>query len=395
MISIHPFPARMAPEIALASLNTLPEGSLVLDPMVGSGTVLRQAAALGHRGVGFDLDPLAVLISRVGTTALDEEVFADVNSKVLKRIQALGDDSPTLSWIDDDPEAQAFIKFWFAASQERALRRVALALWECSSTDVTSTELAAIDAMRLALSRIIITKERGASLARDVSHSRPHKVAETNDYDVGVEYAKSIRILGKRLGQLSLNASVTVARGDARQLSDIASQSVDRVMTSPPYLNAIDYMRGHRLSLIWLGYDLAHLRNIRSNSIGSERRADNGDKPPTYLLVRESLGPLEDLPNRIVATVDRYVCDLIAMVTEIARVLKSSGEVTFVVGDSCVRGTFIKNSFAVAAAAKASGMALVKQTVRELPAQSRYLPLKGEALTKRMRTETVLTFSAP
>ena len=61
--SVHPFPARMASEIAASTLQELPKGSLILDPMSGSGTVLRQSLLLGHRAIGFDLDPLAVLIS--------------------------------------------------------------------------------------------------------------------------------------------------------------------------------------------------------------------------------------------------------------------------------------------------------------------------------------------
>lgn len=395
MISIHPFPARMAPEIALESLSKLDEGSLVLDPMVGSGTVLRQAAALGHRGVGFDLDPLAVLISRVGTTRLDHEAFADVNSQILRHVASLGDDCPTLPWVDSDAETLDFIRFWFAAPQERALRRVALALSEFPAVEQSCAETAALNAMKLALSRIIITKERGASLARDVSHSRPHKVADANDFDVAVEYGKSATILQRRLRQFHLAGEASVDQGDARSLSHIPDGSVDRVMTSPPYLNAIDYMRGHRMSLVWLGHSLTQLRSIRSNSIGSERRADNTARPPAYEAVRQSLGNLEGLPNRVTGMVDRYVCDLINMIIEIARVLKRAGQATFVIGDSCVRGTFIKNSAAVASAAVASGMTQVERSVRDLPNQSRYLPLKGPALAKRMRTETVITFAAP
>lgn len=395
MIAIHPFPARMAPEIALESLAKLESGSLVLDPMVGSGTVLRQAAALGHQAVGFDLDPLAVLISKVGTTPLCDEAFADVKLQVLKRVQSLGDDIPHLPWIDDDPETVAFVGFWFAEPQQRALRRIACVLSELSTAYSSDDDTAALDAMRLALSRIIVTKERGASLARDVSHSRPHKVADTNNFDVFLEYSKSVATLERRLRQFPLSGITSVRQGDARSLTDISAGSIDRVMTSPPYLNAIDYMRGHRMSLVWLGHSLSQLRNIRSNSIGSERRADDTARPNSYEAVRESLGNLEGLPPRIIGMIDRYICDLIAMVAEIARVLKSAGEATFVVGDSCVRGTFIKNSAAVAAAAVASGMTLVSQSVRDLPSQSRYLPLKGEALGKRMRTETVLTFAAP
>ena len=69
---VHPFPARMAPGIALGVMSDMEE-SLVLDPMMGSGTVLAMARAQGHRGIGFDIDPLAVLISKVWTTAFDPQ----------------------------------------------------------------------------------------------------------------------------------------------------------------------------------------------------------------------------------------------------------------------------------------------------------------------------------
>ena len=39
LLSIHPFPARMAPELASRSIEAVPDGGLVLDPMCGSGTV--------------------------------------------------------------------------------------------------------------------------------------------------------------------------------------------------------------------------------------------------------------------------------------------------------------------------------------------------------------------
>ncbi|MBL9213986.1 MAG: hypothetical protein JNG83_00780, partial [Opitutaceae bacterium] len=67
---VHPFPARMSPGIALDALKKRGPRMRVADPMMGSGTVLAVARSLGHRAVGVDLDPLAVLISTVWTTAL-------------------------------------------------------------------------------------------------------------------------------------------------------------------------------------------------------------------------------------------------------------------------------------------------------------------------------------
>jgi hypothetical protein len=55
---IHPFPARMAPGIALEALGESKAPLRVLDPMVGSGTVLAVARARGHHAFGVDLDPL-------------------------------------------------------------------------------------------------------------------------------------------------------------------------------------------------------------------------------------------------------------------------------------------------------------------------------------------------
>ncbi len=65
---IHPFAARMAPEIAFEALKGLKKKSTVLDPMVGSGTVLRTVSEHGYKGIGFDIDPLAVLMSKAWTT---------------------------------------------------------------------------------------------------------------------------------------------------------------------------------------------------------------------------------------------------------------------------------------------------------------------------------------
>ena len=61
---VHPFPARMAPGIALAAMPENSPQLRVLDPMMGSGTVLTMARKRGHRAFGFDLDPLAVELDR-------------------------------------------------------------------------------------------------------------------------------------------------------------------------------------------------------------------------------------------------------------------------------------------------------------------------------------------
>lgn len=386
---IHPFPARMAAELALGELRRLPQGSHILDPMAGSGTVLRAAAAHGHTALGFDTDPLAVLMARVWTTPLGPAALRSAATDCVAQARALPDDL-VLTWIDEDPETLAFVDFWFGPQQRRELRRLASVLSERQEMDPV------VDALRVALSRIIITKERGASLARDVSHSRPHRAFADHDFDVPIAFLRSADRLAARLAAEPPAAGATVQLGDARRLTAVPDAAIDAVITSPPYLNAIDYLRGHRLALVWLGFRLGELRAIRAGNIGSERAPESTADQALAAKLTAPLGSLTALPSKLRRVVDRYALDLVVILDQLHRVLRPSGRAIFVVGNSCLRGVFIENDRLLAMIAKELGFCLEGWQVRELPAARRYLPPPASGtsvLAKRMRTESILTLS--
>ncbi len=388
---VHPFPARMAPELAIRALRRLPAGSRVLDPMAGSGTVLRHAAALGHAAIGRDLDPLAVLMTRVWNTPFDADKLQRRLRVVKKRAIELSA-TADLPWIDEDEETSAFVDYWFAERQQEVLRRLAFVLADLGRSK--RTREAELDILRVALSRIIVTKDQGASLARDTSHSRPHRVSLKSDYDVWAGFERSVRRVQDILEQSPPEGGVEIATGDARSL-DLTNSSVDLVLTSPPYLNAIDYMRGHRMSLVWLGHSLGSLRTIRSTSIGAERGPDAGSSASLFNDIRDDMCGGADLAARHASMVGRYAEDIYRMMSEVSRVLKSKGRAVLVVGNSCLKGSFIKNSAGVARAGIMVGLKLVREVERDLPDQSRYLPIPSKShapLGGRMRTESILTF---
>jgi DNA modification methylase len=390
--AIHPFPARMAPELVFRKLKYLAKGSIVLDPMAGSGTVLRQATDLGLRARGFDVDPLAVLMSKVATTRIDDEEFEKYLFGVIAEIKKLR--SVSLPWIDDDVETRKFINYWFAPKQRRELRRIAY-VFHKRSRRASKTKEPLLNLLKIAFSRLIITKERGASLARDVSHSRPHKVAEESDYQVLSSFVRSAKQLRDQLKNMQPSGNCKVDQGDTRSLRKIRNRSVHIVMTSPPYLNAIDYMRGHRLTLVWLGYRLFQLRKIRSNSIGAERGPSDRSTSRDLEKIQGSMGNIKKLPQRHKNMIARYAQDIQGMMKEIARVLRPDGRAILVVGNSCLQNVFISNSNAIAKAGSQTGLRLFAKTERELPDTKRYLPLpsrRSNPLAKRMRTETILTF---
>lgn len=392
---VHPFPARMAPDLAIAGMMSLPPGSLVLDPMAGSGTVLRHAGELGLNALGYDVDPLAVLMSQVWTAPVDDDVIAGLEEHVLSEVESHRKGRVYLSWIDEDEETHRFVEYWFAKPQQQALRILASILAELRAKRLRHKRRAALNVLQLALSRVIITKDQGASLGRDISHSRPHKTADSSSFDVVAAFRRSLRQVRKLLIETPPPGRVDVSVGDARRLTAVDNATVDAVVTSPPYLNAIDYMRGHRLSLVWFGYSLPELRRIRAGSVGAERAPEHGRAFELFGPILEAMVERRTLRSRHEAMLSRYAEDMYRLSSEVIRVLKPRGRAVLVVGNSCLKGSFIRNSAGVRTAAQMVGLRLVNETERELPANNRYLPIPaiGAApLSKRMRTETVLTF---
>lgn len=369
----------MAPEIVLDRLKALNSDSLVLDPMAGSGTVLRAAVEQGLDCIGFDADPLAVLMAKVWTRRLPAGL-GEQAAALADRARAESYSPP--AWHTECPETLAFANFWFEEKQYVDLAKLAAVL----EREYGPTA----DALKLALSRLIITKERGASVARDTSHSRPHRVFFDNDFDVLSQFVLAARRIETRLRPNDIHGTASVRTGDARSL-DLADQSVDAVITSPPYLNAIDYMRGHRLALIWLGYKLPVLRSIRSRAIGSEAAI----KGLSHDILSE-IPSLNQLKPRDRNIVQRYALDIENMLAQVKRVLKPRGTLLLVVGNSVIKDVNVSNADINVYGALKNGLRVRKRFERDLPMGSRYLPVSGSdnPLTKRMRTETVLEFSA-
>ncbi len=390
---VHPFPARMAPGIALAAMADSEESLRVLDPMMGSGTVLALARAQGHHAVGVDIDPLAVLISRVWTTAIDhEEVHAkahEVLERAKRRFQdySVSDAYPRAA----DEETRVFVRYWFDDYARRQLTALAETITLVRRRPVR-------DALWCAFSRLIITKQAGACLAMDLSHSRPHRAFTRAPEKPFRKFLAAVeRVISNCLSTKERDRG-PVARplsGDARELP-VPSRSIDLVLTSPPYLNAIDYLRCSKFSLVWMGHSVCDLRQLRAESVGTERGLPSAEDKAACLVIKDlKLKPA--LSDRHEAILRRYVVDMRTSVKEVARVLKKDGRAVYVIGENTLKGTFIRNSEVVVAVAESAGLCLQQRTTRELPANRRYLPppTKSDAdaaLDSRMRREVVLTF---
>jgi SAM-dependent methyltransferase len=390
---VHPFPARMAPGIALEVLAEAKRPLRVLDPMMGSGTVLAVARAKGHKAVGVDIDPLSVLISRVWTTPIDPDEIREKAIQVLDRARAI---FATLSVSDAYPryadlETRKFVVYWFDDYSRRQLTALATAIARVQDESVCAV-------LWCGFSRLIITKQAGASLAMDLAHSRPHKAfdrAPSKPFRKFLAAVERVVMNCLDVNQPGLGPTARAYEGDARKLH-LHDSSIDLVLTSPPYLNAIDYMRCSKFSLVWMGHSIGDLRRLRAASVGTEVGNDHRDDKD----VREIFSAVSTragFVGRDAAILAGYIADMLAAVQEVARVLTPGGRAVYVVGENTVRGAYIRNSIIVSMVAALCGLTLVKRRVRALPANRRYLPPpsrgRGQApLDARIRREVLLDF---
>lgn len=365
----------------------------ILDPMAGSGTTVVAARLLGHQAVGFDTDPLALLIARTWCSSVNPEALRRQAKKVLAYAQkSYRNLTPADAYPHNaNDETRAFIRFWFDETARRQLTALSQAISRVK--DPAKRRF-----LWSAFSRMIITKQAGASLAMDISHSRPHKsykiapLRPLKRFLIAMDAV--LRASPFSCGELLPTA--IIRKADARKLP-LNDDSIDLVVTSPPYLNAIDYLRGHKFSLVWMGHSIEEIRHLRSQNIGTESSRLSSPNTDRTSLAIKKMGKTDQLPERSRGMLARYVDDMNTVMAEIHRVLVQKGEAVLVVGNSTIQGIFVRNSRALAYLGRANGLTLRSVRRRRLRENRRYLPppeikISGKLLRSRMREEVILTF---
>jgi len=393
---LHAFAAKFPPQLPRAFIRGLTDpGGVVLDPMMGSGTAVVEALLQGRSALGLDIDPLALRLGRVKTMPLDVDSLRQVGVRVISRAKALLSDLAALDGYLSarfDEQTRAFVDYWFLPATQRELMALALAIEEVP-------DRATYRFLELAFSSIIVTKSGGVSRARDLAHSRPHLDKTKIPKDAVDQFAVRLRKNLASIAQLSANGVMVVpAAGDARYMP-FADRSVDLIVTSPPYANAIDYMRAHKFSLVWLGQPVGYLSQLRAEYIGSERigRAGYGalpDRPES--IIRQ----LAERDSSKAAILRKYFSEMQTVMSEMYRVLRDGSASIIVVGTSTMRDLDVQTHHCLADIAVELGFDVVGIAKRRLDRNKRMMPArfgkKGDSMIEqRMHEEYVVGLLKP
>lgn len=404
----HPFPAKFPPQLPRLFIEALSApDETVLDPMAGSGTTLVEAQRLGRRAIGCDIDPLARLIASAKLTPVDVTEATQAGREVLLRAQREFS-SHCAGLTKDlesrfDPKTRAFVDYWFQPRQQ--LELVALLRGIEALTDNSMGQF-----LRVVLSSTIIAKSGGVSMARDLAHTRPHRVLAKEPKSAFAEFRKRLtnNLSGEQqarfhaVGELpprSAGAGPQVLAASAAA-TGLAAESADLIVTSPPYANgAIDYMRAHKFSLVWLGWKLDDLADLRKTYLGHDAiNAELTCELPAQC--ERTLSALARRDGRKASVLRRYFSEMAAVIIEMKRLLRSGGAGILVVGTSVLRGLDVETHKGLAAVGEAQGLTLAGIGVRHLDRDKRMMPARwgnkrGSRIEERMHEEYVIGFAKP
>lgn len=255
--------------------------SRVLDPFCGTGTVLVEAKKRGFGSVGVEANPMAKFASAVKTDWSPDADGLRAHARYC------------LARANEQLEAEGILDVAFGSSTVEAKNSFRTLAPEAANLLLTGSisplplhkTLVLLDTLNresdpryfrhegLALAKALVTDVGNLHFGPEVGTRKPRE-----DAPVLSIWMSLVNAMAADLKELegTPRAASEVYDGDARQVSDfLAPNSIDIVITSPPYPNEKDYTRTTRLESVVLGFiqNKQQLRQLKQGLVRSNTRS--------------------------------------------------------------------------------------------------------------------------
>ena len=331
--NLHKYPATMLPQIGLELLKDFgAEKSMLLDPYCGSGSSFMSGIEYGiNEFVGFDMNPLAVMIAKAKLTFIDSQIILEEKRNILNHIlmQKFKNQGIPNHKLDKNPlDNITNLDFWIEKDAQTDLRIVYSCIKNLNNRAVQNLFL-------LAFSETL----REASYTRN-NEFKLFRMKNHEDYKPNV-----VDIFSKNLESL-VGDYLTFYQPKIRNISFEITNSgfrasnyrFDTVLTSPPYGDSKTTVAYGQFSTFineWLGYGEA--RKLDSKLMGGSKANElyNNGLMTDYIL------EIAKVNKKRALEVSSFYFDLEASIKNMLDSINRKGKVFFIVGNRRVKNILL------------------------------------------------------
>ena len=350
------YPAMMVPamqrDILASMVRAAPTAKTVLDPFVGSGTALTETLAASRSFVGYDINPLAILIAKVKATPIHAEMYSEAADQVLSAISADTRCDYAVSFVNQSK--------WFRRSNSIGLSRIRRAIENIDSKPCRRF-------MWVALAETI----RRSSNSRTSTYKLHIRTSEdqenldavaipifTSVLKANVKRMAAEKARLKQLGVLKNGKMISTATIKLQSVSHPNldnSDVVDAVLTSPPYgdnRTTVPYGQFSYLALRWIPHEdidssirselLDTTQSLDTASMGGGLRLDSSvvaelsEKSASFSRMHNKLRKIDEQAAKRWAA---YCRDLSGSLENILKIVRPGGYLAWTVGQRRIRST--------------------------------------------------------
>ena len=334
----HTYPAMMIPQVARRLIRAYGKNAKVLlDPFMGSGTALVEATLHNNfeKAYGIDINPLALLISKVKTTPIDAKLLWKEYHQLIEKC---ADDKKEVNFGQKQIEKPNFsnIDFWFKPQVITDLAILRRSISEIKNKDIKNFFLVAFSETVRDVSN---TRNREYKLYRmSQDMMKKHKPDTISAFREKLK--ENITSMQNYFEEYNKNCKVSLLAEDTRNTTSIRDGEVDLIVTSPPYGDSrttVAYGQFSRLALQWLGYDQKTVLGIDKVSLGGIPTKDliHDLGSSTLKATLQKIANVDPIRARDVLS---FYVDFDKCVQELHRVTKKGAFLCFVVGNRTVKG---------------------------------------------------------
>ena len=361
----HRYPAKFIPQIVKKLIQDYAPNKeqVICDPFGGCGTTLVEAKILGHGAIGFDINPIAKLITQTKTTPIRPKTLFNYRKKFLDYYE---------NTLSIEHKHHHRIGYWFDEEIIRELDRIYFSIKKIKDHNTRRFFLCAFshnlkNCSRWLMKSIKPTIDKGKIFPNPKSSFLRH---------LDSMLKKNERFYSTLVESGNTNVQAKMYRRDSTKTLPVDSGSIDLIVTSPPYVTSYEYADLHQLSLLWFGDDPKHFKkwhhfsndfiDFRRTFIGTGSKEEKGGDFNSKIATK-IVNDLAQVERPLAVDVANYFLDMKKVFAEMYRILKTGGKACIIIGNTSLRGIEILNAQVAAEQMQTVGFQKTVFIKREIP----------------------------